>query len=425
MAAIDYAFTELNTAFVANNAAYTDVTGATIASGSFTAGKKYLILINAFTSLAITGNNTNLRVVHGSTAFAQSEQLWQVQTANNEVINYQWFTVWTAVGGEGITLQHQSGGTQTVNFVAMLALNLTDSLTENTDWFYNERTNDDALSTTPTDGASITFTPGIASQDWLVLTNAQYNVGDVTNAMITALLRSGEASSSTPSTNLFSGSATQQLLQGLSRVYTLGASSNTFKEQSAASGGTAHVRLNSVVFALNLHKFSAHQFIYTDADTAALSATDFATEIQTTTVTPAVTTTMFIGSTFTFNQNNYNRRVKFRNQTYVDGGSQADQPAGQTTAAYTVCTAHISSAHEQPEMTLTAMAQTGGSTYRTDIDASVENVTGSPTAKHRSLWMFSAELASSGPGAGADSGAVQASEVAQPILVGVSAEEAG
>jgi hypothetical protein len=138
-------------------------------------------------------------VVHGSTAFDDSEQLW-ASGASTRRTPYFWWTVWTAVSGEDINVQYSinthNAPTASLDLV-LLAINLSDDVTENTDWVYAERSTDDALTTTFLDGASITFTPGSAS-DWLVLTNGQYTSSADTVSHISRIERSGEASSSVP-----------------------------------------------------------------------------------------------------------------------------------------------------------------------------------------------------------------------------------
>jgi hypothetical protein len=428
MAAIPYVFVEKNTATDHTNASYTDLADCTISSASFTVGKRYLLLVTAQHSNITTTGICGLRVEHGTTAFAESESEQTVPSAGDYIV-YTWMTVWTAVTGEGITLQgmvEAGGRTQRVNFVSLLAIQLDDYLTENTDWFFNERANDDALSTTPMAGATVTFTPATASQDWLVLSSAQISHGDVTTAALSELVRSGEASSSTPASNIEAQGAASNLRgHFLARVFTLGAASNTFTEQTSTSSGTAHTRLHGALFALNLHRFLDHGAVYTDASAAITATSGFGTELQTATVTPDGNTSMFILSSVLYDENS-TTRLRFRNQTYVDGGAQADQPAGQTTAAYGFRPGNGHTAAQEPMTVLTVMAQTGGSTYRTDVDGHVESTVGTPAALYRTVVMWSAELASGSESEfGSETARVAASEEVQPITVGVGAVEAG
>jgi hypothetical protein len=300
------------------------------------------------------------------------------------------------VTAEHIKLQaNASGGTTNrIRFGEILILNLTDDLTENTDWAWHERATDDALSTTATDGGSVTFTPGTASHDWLVLSYAQLNAANATNSWTSRISRSGEATSTTPTC---SDIPTHQDIQGQqlhSRVFSLGTSSNTFKEQSLASA-SAHTRLHSTIFALNLNKFAHHFDAYNDGDTATLGTditVDTPNPIVTDTVAPTNTGVFVIGATFSYDVGQYQRTFSFRGQTYVDGEAQSDLPAGMTAAALVYQDSGISHSDEIPMFHLTGLSMTGGSTYRTDIDVAASSVTSAPTAQHRSLWGFSVEL---------------------------------
>lgn len=395
MSELNHVIKQRNTQFTGTQTSYTDVdaTDALIPASFFTAGKKYLIEVSCVVGNAIGGNITRVRVVHGSTAFADSELIFAPASASSRRFKYPYFIVWTAVGGEDIKLQYNVvSGTAQLDFIFMQATNLSDNLTENVDWYSNENPGSDALSTTPVDGAAITVLP-IAPSDWLVYAGVQLNPGDNTTLYTSTLNRSGEASSSVPSHDCTPTAADQQYLYLMARVFALTAVSNTFTEKSSLSTGTAHARLFSRVFALNLNKFAAHASVFTDTSNPALSASAYATEIQTLDITPTVTGTVFIGAQFQFNSNHYNPRLAVRGQTYVVGQSQVDQPAGQTAAALELRPTQAGSNDEDAIFMRTAMSMTAGNTYRTDIDGSVSHTTNTPTAGERSLWMFSAELA--------------------------------
>jgi hypothetical protein len=136
---------------------------------------------------------------------------------------------------------------------------------------------------------SITFTPGSAS-DWLVLTNGQYTSSADSVSQISRIERSGEASSSVPEARremIAAGESTRRNQVSLARIFSLGASSNTFAEQGAETAADV-TRQHSRVFAMNRKKFRNHVFAYTEADTS-LSATNYATNLGTLSITPDVT----------------------------------------------------------------------------------------------------------------------------------------
>ena len=386
MAAISHASASVTTQFTTTSATYVDVTAASIADTSLTAGNQYLVLCIAQLGGSGNGILRALQVVHGSTAFAQSEM--DVRQGAEAFASFGWFTVWTAAASESLKVQAKADGVNTtrVDNLLLFAMDL-DSLTENTDWAFNERTNDDGLSTTPTDGGSITITP--AAGDWLVLTSAQYDMGDNSTQAVGVLDRSGEATSTTPSARLEATSTSDIWQMFMSRVFTVTAASNTFKEISSATSGTAHVRLNSAVFILNLEKFAANSFAFTAGDTS-LNTTDFGDNIQTLSITPTVTGNVLAVGTWSFDCQNLSRTAKFRLQ--VDN---ADDPTGQTTDTYNYSCRD--SADERPFAIGTLSSQSNSAkTY--DLDASVSSTTSTPAAQDRSLWAFSMELAGGGGG---------------------------
>lgn len=366
-----------------NTSAYTAITGASLAAGDLVDGDRYWIVVTAQVR-AGNAQNRQVRLVHGSTPFAESEQI-DVGGADLSFV-YQFQTVWEAVSGEGITLEARvtAAGSGTIDQISIFAMNLDADLVENTDWFWVERSTDDSLSTTPTDGASTTFTPGGAG-NWLIQTYGQFAHTDTTTSFISALVRSGEASTGTPSARsemAVSGSA-GRLGMLLSRVFAVTAVSNTFKEQASASA-TAHTRLHSSLFALRLGAFAQSNSAYTEADEN-LGVTDFATQLQTVSITPALTGDFVVGTYWGWDGANVARTAKWRVQ--IEG---SDSPAGQTTDSYNFSVRDATD--ERPMAMIQVAALSSGAARAIDLDASVSSITSTPTGQHRSIWAFSLEL---------------------------------
>lgn len=386
-AELDHQFVAVNTNQTTTSSTFSECTGATIASGNFTAGKKYLIFVTAHigNTTGTAGVGSQARMVHGSTVFDGSTAR-ELDGANIRQ-PYEWMGVWTAVGGEAITLQFASSNnsdTVNCNFVGMMALNLSDDLTENTDWFYNERTVDDTLSSTPTDGGTVTFTPAGAS-DWLVCAYVQFDGVNNTDLLTTILDRSGEATSTTPSASESMGNSVQDPNVTLCRVYSLTAASNTFTEKSSTSG-TVQVRLQSSLFALNLNKFRNHGSAYTEADTN-LSATDYATNAQTLNFTPDLQGPVWIVGGLGFDRAANTRELEYRLQ--IDG---SDDPAGQTTANYQFDEGN-SNGGEWFFPIQTYVSSMTAAAHTINLDASSDQTTSTPTAQQRFLMAVSMELA--------------------------------
>jgi len=385
-AAIGHASASVTSNQTTSSTTFVDVTGATIASGSFTTGKKYLIYITAQVGYT-AGDGTEVQVIHGSTAFSGSGQ-WVSFAADTNRHNYTFMTVWTAVSSEGIALQYRSrlGGANTAsaNFVSIFAMNLSDDLTENTDWHFNEVSADDAMSTSFEDGATVTFTPTTASHDWLVLGNIQVDYAAQTANTVTVRLSDG--TNVLPQANVdVPNSALDEVGFGLARVYTLAASSTTLKVQYKVSASTTANALHSKIFALNLNKFRNHAFAYTEAGTN-LSATDYATQIQTLSITPDIQGDVFVGSYWSFDRNSSGNTGEQRIQ--IDN---SDSPAGQTTANYQF--RHGTDGTDEDPMTIsTLVANMTAAAHTIDLDGSASATTSTPQAETATLWAFTMEL---------------------------------
>lgn len=386
MAEIAHANAEQTTQQTTTSATYGDVTGASIASGSFVAGKKYRIKVTAHVNNSAGSGPTGVKVLHGTTDFADSESI-QARTDVNRWWFYSWFHVWTAVSGEGIKVQLKSDGTNTarIDQIFISAINLSDDVTENTDWFFGERSTDDALTSTYLAGATTgAFTPSGAS-DWLVETASQIDSGaDTSVSAQSRIVRSGEASSTLPQMVL-EGRASQIAMLSASRVFALTGVSNTFTEESGEqTTGGGHTRLHSKIFALNLNKFKNHAFAYTEADLE-LGTTAFGDQIQTLSITPDLAGDVEIGAYWGFDANAVNTSAKSRVQ--VDN---ADQPPDQTTDTYNF---FGNDNRDETPQGLHTVENLTASAHTIDLDASASTVTGAPTAQERSLWAFTMELA--------------------------------
>lgn len=387
MAAIAYASTVQNSAQTSTSTSFVDVTGASITSGNFVAGQKYLILATWQQTNTSSGVRSMGQVIHGSTTFEGSDNDFTSRTAN-EYITGAYSTVWTAVASEAVKLQFKcSSGTVKVDQVQLFAMRLDADLTENTDWFFGESTTDETLNVAGTfeDGGSVTFTG--AGEDWLVLSMSQVDINAAGN--VTSRINNSNGSTTTPSAIQTDDNNTGVKGFNLSRVFAGLSGSSTIKEQST-SDETTSIRLYSNIFALKMNKFAARAGAYTDAD-ANLSATNYATNLQTTSITPTVTGDVLIGSYWGADRAATGREVEFRVQ--VDS---ADQPAAQSTDNYQFDADNVAT-NEHP-LTLYTLANLNTSSHTINLDASADATTSTPTGQHRSLWAFTMELPAAGGG---------------------------
>ena len=395
MAANGAAFTAINTAVTTTSASYVDVTGAVITEAQLDAagiavGQKALVYITTQVGISAGGALINIKARHGTADFSESISQFSATAADfKSVVGF--LTVWTRVSGETLTLQwNRSAGTATINFIAMFVLNLSDDLTEGTHWWFAERVTDDPLTTSFLDGAALSLVP-IAGHDVAVFS---YNLLSHVSLAASAITRIGSTGTVTESVprgrQEAGGAATQISTMMLQRVFpNLAASTQTFTEQCALSAGTTGTRLHSAMFALDLDKFRNQAFAWTEA-TISLSATPYATALQTLSLTPDVVSDVWCGSCWSFNLQNAAREAQFRLQL-----DNVDAPAGQTTAAYNF--EQAGDATDEPSFPLTTLVVAMSAAAHTfDLDGSADATAGTPLGQHRSLFAMTLELAAAG-----------------------------
>lgn len=391
-AAIEHAHASISSDVTTSSNTFTDVTGATLASGNFTTSDKYLVVITAQCSYT-SGDGTEMRVTHGSTAFDGSQSYVDASSTDWRQ-TYHFMTVWTAVASEGIALQFRSrnGGANVAkcNFADVFVMNLSHDVVENTDWFFAEVSADDAMSTSFEDGASITFTPATASHDWLLLGQVLTNSGGQTTNYVTVRMTDGTTVLPQAQVDVGVGTNSRDVkLYGMARVTSLPASSATWKMQYKISASTTGNHLHSKIFALDLHKFRNHVIAQTDAGTA-LSATDWATQIQTASITPDVQGDVWIGAYWSYDKNSSGNMANQRLQ--VDN---SDQPSGQTAAVYNY-RGGIDGTDEEPMSITSMVTNMTAASHTIDLDGSVDATTGTPEAETRALWAVTMELPAAG-----------------------------
>jgi hypothetical protein len=184
---ISYAYSSRATSFSTGSSTYVEVPLDSVTLGGivvkgipstfFTAGHQYLLYVTADVDLNSNNFSDYMQIVHGTTAFAQSEASIQTPNLANRQ-RYVFMTRWTAVATETITMQARveagSGKTVTVDNLNVFALDVT-SLTHSR----NLNSVSTALSGVYADGASVTFTPAsrwprLANPDALAIHDAKH-----------------------------------------------------------------------------------------------------------------------------------------------------------------------------------------------------------------------------------------------------------
>ncbi len=293
MAAIDYLESTPVTTEQSHtgDASWTDVhADAEIATGAFTGSKKYLVIVNALFRGSDVNQVFGIKVVHGATPTDFATSVMQIEPNNLTTYDYDffWFDVFDQPATpETIKVQFKtldSGQTVFADEVRVFAINLTDDLTENTDWHFNENTTGATHTTTAfgagqTDRASVTFTPGTAGDDWLILsrarievqaTGANYEIATLNESE--ALVRGQISHEGEDITDEFRVHTIPWVAEGLS------AAEHTYKVQSRDDVTGVHDYVSSAILALNLDLFESHSVIQT---TGTIATTTTFTEIAT------------------------------------------------------------------------------------------------------------------------------------------------
>lgn len=414
MTAMQHAYSEVTSEQSTTSTSYGSTT-CSIAAGSLTAGKKYLVWATA----QIRGSNSSssrpahIRVAHGSTGFADSEYFSPQNFSLGHYRPYNWFTVWTAVSSENLVVEFKTVNADTTVYadqITLFALNISDGVAENSDWFFSEDSTDSAaLTTSWVDGASITFTPSTGGQKWLVASLGQLNVSGGGSAVRSRLTRSGEGSTPQPSQSIVPYDWSNHCDQILNVVgVDLAAASNTFKEQSSSGASNSHTRLHSKVFALCLSKLGTGSgYTYTDGAGDELTASAWAVTPQTHTFTPAAGS-VWIGGALIYGKTGASSRNTSRMQV-----GNADQPGTQTSDAYKI---DRSSAAGDEGWSIQTVESLSASSITVDIDGYCQDA-GGVTPKNRLIWAAVLEI--TGPSVDLAGAAAAASAAAGALTHGV------
>jgi len=396
-AEIAHSFTEVTAPQSTTLGTPVDITGATIASSFFVAGKKYLIVTQAIFNVDNVNGEGRVFTLHGTSVSFDgiNSNMHLEPNQTSDYASYSFMAIWTAISGEGIKMQFASDGTNitTVDQITLFAMNLSDDLTENTDWLSSTVATSTNLSTawSTSNNASVTFTPA-AGTDWLVLANSTLTGNDGANNFESRINSSGTYTETVPFHSQEGELTTGTWIFRNARVFTaLGAISQTFTEQSRVDAGSATgPRHRSVIFALNLNKFKEHASVWTEALLDIAATPNFDTNTATVSMTPSVAGNVWASYTHTFNADAAGQSARIRLQ--VDN---ADQPDTQTSDAQLEGSANDPTdeifLHRQSVDSVTATSHTW------DVDASCETAAAGRGVRHRSLWAVTMELAGGAP----------------------------
>ena len=305
-AEIETVSSETDTDHTVSSTTFSQETGWNLAGGSFTGSKEYFLQCFLQSNIADAGEAAQMRVVHGSTTFADSTSGWDpYHGATSRKTMLSFMTVFTQTATpETIYVEHAGTSTDTVTSTqcTMFAMNLTDDLAS-TDWYFNYNTTQSStLDTTTSTGsgegsAKITFTPSVTG-DWMVCSHTTISTSSITISYGTRITSTGTYSETAPFCQYEPDDTDYTMGMYLMRVFTsLTNTEQTFEVGSEVSSSTSGNQESSAIFALRLDAFETHGVTYNVSE-ASLSSTNFATEIIALDYTPDSTGSCFIEEFF-------------------------------------------------------------------------------------------------------------------------------
>jgi len=370
---------------------------ASISAASFTANKKYLILAIADLAGSSSAGEHWIRLVHGTTPtlFTDGDSILDPGSGANGGFIYSWMHVYTQPGTtELVKLQIMGEGTNvaTCKFSQIVAINLDDFGTENTDYYFNEDTADYTTTTTPTAKASVTFTPN-GTDDWLVIGHVVQGIPSATTDGTDFLcqLYDSVGGTTAPSIDIEAedvDAGDEQRNIVLMRVFTPSNASHTFSVRPYHAGASFTV-LSTRIIALKLNKFAQHSNAYTDGAVSPAAAPSW-TNVATRTFTPSVTGNWFYWAQVTQDIAAATAELNFRLQDDNDGSMGSDPAYGDdapNAPAY-------DATDDLPAGMFKMKSLSSGASTTVNLDAT--RAVSTPDVKHRSIVAFSLELAGGG-----------------------------
>lgn len=370
---------------------YTDC--AAIASGSFTANKEYLIIAGALFECASSTAEHHIQLQHGTTDFDDADAVIDPGSGANGGFCCGWMhRLSQGASPEAVTIRAAGeAAVITVLGSQIFALKLSDDFTENTDFYWNEVTADYTTTATPTAQASVTFTPN-GTDTWLVI--GQFAQGlpvGLTNPFNAELHDSVAGAGPAiviESEDSDAGDENRCML--LAWVVTPTAASHTFSTRFSHGGSTAFTVFSSRILALKLDKFNQF-FGATTAGATTPSTSPSWSTIATGSVTPSVTGDWFYLGSHSFDVGTAAAEQNIRLQ-HDDSGSLASDPAygdnGVNAPAF-------DATDDIPMHLFKLRSLTSGALRTVNYDAT--NISGTGTAKQRTIAGFSLELAGGAP----------------------------
>ncbi len=379
----------------------------TLSNANFTAGKKYLLILNARVGGDQPNSLFSFRWVHGSTVFTDGEHIQEPSSSTaGRLFPFTYITVWTAEASEDVFFQMKApiGQTARADSISLFAIQLDAELVENTDWFFAEGTTDEVVPNSfgQNIGSTVTINAN-GSDKWLVLGNTSADVN--TTSQLLWLSMAFGTGAGTPTNNgppemRFEGESNSEVrVNALFRVFTPSAGQNTYGMRASLSanprsGGQNYTIQSVRMFAINLALFADAETVWTEA------AITIAEDSSVTTIATATALTATADSDFLIlgyaHGTVSGAQTDRPHRMYIEDDLDGVMPAGDGDAA----TFHNDAYDVGEHMPLFSIA--GPTFQNADGDHTVSlkgSVSGSSvmTQAHRSLAVVSMELTGGAP----------------------------
>lgn len=226
-----------------------------IDSTNFDLTKKYLIIATGSHNSDSLSGKTGLRILHGSTAFNESESIDITQNISASFKKpYFWFTIWTPVANEDIEVQlywNGTGSTARAEDITLLAIDVTDQI-DNGDLYFKEVSNLVDIPSVISTTASLSFTPQNSNEAWWILGYNQTDFTTGSGASFYNYLKVNDQEAVTGNSILVTSSEITPIIP-LSTIQSLDNTNNEI-EIKAISINTMQKSRHSAILALNINK---------------------------------------------------------------------------------------------------------------------------------------------------------------------------
>ncbi len=423
MTAIDSVYEEVNSDTThTGDTNWTTV--LTSSSADWIANATYILWIQAIVGGDDTTVLFHFRLAHGATptVFDEAEAIWEMSSGSDRRRQEYFYQIEYTVPStaEDIVFQHMTtNGANTVKsaHVILLAIRLDADLTEGKDYKYAEDSGVNAHTTSQQAGASITFTPDNANDDWLVINSNSIGIKSTSGRIPTYRINRDSGADVAPSYEAEGEDTTEVRIQGQQRVYTLSAAAHTFDVEYIDLSPATNDHNRSSIFAMRLDVFEDHDFAWTEAEFTFTVGDEQWEELNgIPTYTPTTAGDNILMGHGVIDQN-VAGGASLRIQ--VGGVSEpTDDPVIPGGALVFQKARRYDDRDEQP-MTCMGLVNMAASSQDIDLDGWVTLIA-SQNIEDRSLVVFSLELAAGGAGINVTLVAATAVSAAQIFVVSIA-----